>query len=490
MGKKIKTFIIMFIFAAVVFATGFGILHFMGKHKFGLDSDNPTSIVLWHYYNGQQKIIFDELINEFNETRGTELGIVVDTYSYGSISDLNTSIIDSVSGKPISEVTPDMFFTYSDGAIVIDDIKNLASLDEYLDQSDIDEYIPDYFDDCYINGSLKLFPVAKSTELFILNKTDWNAFRNAVNADENSLQTWEGLAETAKLYYEYTDSLTPEENDGKAFFGRDAFANYMLVGAAQLGNEILSVLPDGKVSINVDEDTMRILWDNFYVPYISGYYFESGRFRTDNAKTGELISMVCSTTGASYFPTMVTKNEDESYPIEMEVLPPPNFEGFSPYVVKQGGNIAVIGSDKLHEYACVEFIKWFTDVRPNILFSVSSGYLPVKKVANDLNIIMENIKNSSVDIPQRNLDVLNVSLQVVKNSRLYSTKAFRGANDARRVTESALIDKAIKDREAVLKELNTGKELSDAVKSYNTDENFRLWLDEFKQSLNNAVAEE
>ena len=40
----------------------------------------------------------------------------------------------------------------------------------------------------------------------------------------------EGLVKTAQRYYEWTDSLTEAPNDGKAFYGRDAMANYVLIG--------------------------------------------------------------------------------------------------------------------------------------------------------------------------------------------------------------------------------------------------------------------
>ena len=37
----------------------------------------------------------------------------------------------------------------------------------------------------------------------------------------------ERVVEVSQKYYEWTDSLTPKPNDGKAFFGRDAMANYI-----------------------------------------------------------------------------------------------------------------------------------------------------------------------------------------------------------------------------------------------------------------------
>ena len=69
------------------------------------------------------------------------------------------------------------------------------------------------------NGEMKLFPVAKSTEVLVLNETDWNSFAQETGASKESLATMEGLVDTAKRYYEWSDGKTPEiANDGKAFF--------------------------------------------------------------------------------------------------------------------------------------------------------------------------------------------------------------------------------------------------------------------------------
>ena len=53
-----------------------------------LDPNNPVSLTLWHYYNGAQQAAFDELVEEFNATTGKEMGIYVEGYSQGSVSDL------------------------------------------------------------------------------------------------------------------------------------------------------------------------------------------------------------------------------------------------------------------------------------------------------------------------------------------------------------------------------------------------------------------
>ena len=39
-----------------------------------LDPNDPVSVTLWHYYNGNNKEKFDELVYEFNNTVGMEKG--------------------------------------------------------------------------------------------------------------------------------------------------------------------------------------------------------------------------------------------------------------------------------------------------------------------------------------------------------------------------------------------------------------------------------
>ncbi|MFQ9073634.1 MAG: hypothetical protein ACLR43_13680 [Faecalibacillus faecis] len=77
-------------------------------------------------------------------------------------------------------------------------------------------------------------------------------------------------------------------------------ANYILAGSMQLGHEIFKV-KDGKMKLDYNEKVARKLWDNYYIPYIKGYFTSSGVFRTDDIKTGNIIGYVGSSSSATYF---------------------------------------------------------------------------------------------------------------------------------------------------------------------------------------------
>ena len=53
-----------------------------GNHEHGLSAEEPTTITLWHYYNGALKSAFDTMVDEFNETVGKEKGIIAVSYTH------------------------------------------------------------------------------------------------------------------------------------------------------------------------------------------------------------------------------------------------------------------------------------------------------------------------------------------------------------------------------------------------------------------------
>ncbi|MFR1689914.1 MAG: extracellular solute-binding protein [Coprococcus phoceensis] len=269
-----------------------------------------------------------------------------------------------------------------------------------------------------------------------LNKTDWEKFSSSVGVTTEELSTIEGITETAKKYYEWTDSLTEEQNDGKAFFGRDAFANYMLAGYRQLSTDMFSK-ENNKIVLHFEEDVVRKLWDNYYVPYISGYFDSSGKFRSDDIKVGNILACVSSSSSVTYFPDRVILNDEESYPIELKVLECPKFQGGKDYQIQQGAGMLVLKSSEKEQRACAEFLKWFTSDEQNIAFSTASGYLPVTKSANNLDKVTEVTK-----VEQSVKKVLRTSFEMIGDNQMYTSIPFKNGTTARAFLEKGMRDLA------------------------------------------------
>lgn len=480
MKQKFFCLILCFLFFTTCFAgCGLG-----NQQDHGLKPSQPIVLTLWHYYNGPQKERFDQMVDEFNDTVGAEMGIVVDSITHGSINDLIGNVQASANKEIGAEEFPDLFSAYADTAYELAQKGLLADFSQYLTQEELNAYIPTFIEEGHFSdkSGYCLFPVAKSSEQMVLNKTDWQIFADATGADINRLSTWEGLCETAALYYDWTDAQTPEANDGKAFFGVDSVANYAIVGNMQLGNELFWV-QDGKVFMQLDKTIMQRVWQNYYVPYVLGHFAAMGRFRSDDLRTGDLICNVGSSSASAYYSTDVTRADGSSYPIELQAFTYPRFEGGEAYAVQQGAGMAIKKSNETYEYAATVFLKWFTQPQRNAQFSVFTGYFPVTDEALEPENIRSALENASIAEGSLTQQVLDVGITTFADYSLYTSKGFSGGYEARSFIENSIKTAAETDRAALLEAVQNGESYESVAAVYTSDEHFDAWFSTVSDGL-------
>ena len=424
----------------------------------------PVNITVWNYYNGDQLESFNQLVDTFNDTVGKEKNIHVEGASQGTVNDLETNVMDAAEGKVGASAMPNIFSAYADTAYALDQMGQVVDLSGYLTDDEKAAFVEGYVTEGDFDGtgSMKIFPVAKSTELLFMNDTDWQKFAADTGASYEDLATLEGLVDTAEKYYNWSN--------GKALFGRDAMANYMLIGAQQLGDTIFEVT-GGKMTLNFEHDVARKLWDNYYVPFVKGWFAATGRFRSDDVKTGNILGYVGSCSSATFFPEQVTVNDTETHNIEMKVLQPPRFADGEHVAVQQGAGMVVTQGTEEEIKASVEFLKWLVKPENNIAFSVGSGYLPVTTAAND----METIKASGLTLNGNMEQILSGAVETVQTNHLYTPAAFAGGSGARKVLEYDLSDLAAADRDTVLTAIEAGQSAEEAEAPFLTDDYFEAW---------------
>ncbi|MFQ9396599.1 MAG: extracellular solute-binding protein [Lachnospiraceae bacterium] len=124
-------------------------------------------ITVWTYYNGDQLETFNSLVDKFNEGEGKKMGVTVESSSQGSVNDLETNVLASVEGKVGADEMPNIFSAYADTAYTVDQMGKIADISGYLTKEEKEKYVQNYIEegDFSGNGSIKIFPVAKSTEL-------------------------------------------------------------------------------------------------------------------------------------------------------------------------------------------------------------------------------------------------------------------------------------------------------------------------------------
>lgn len=371
---------------------------------------STISLNIWTYYNGNIESSFQNIISEFNNTKGAEERIVVSSVSQGSkVSDLSDALIASANKELGSDPMPDLFISYADCAYELDKLGMLAEIDNYFSKSELENFNSDFLEEGMFDGKLKILPVSKSTEALYINKTDFDKFlinNPPCGVPYDDLNTFEGLIKVSKVYYEKT---------GKAFFGRDSMDNYFVTGAKQLGIDILGYR-NGEFGINFNRDVFKRLWDSYYVPYVLGYFDSIGKFRSSDVQSGTILCYIGSTSSGGYFPKSVFLNESESYPIEEEIRCIPIFEGGSRVAVSQGAGFCITKSTSERENASAIFLKWLCQKENIESFAKTSGYFPATKdgFSNEFIASQESeLYKKSFDVCKKTLDSYQMYTNVV-----------------------------------------------------------------------------
>lgn len=444
-----------------------------------LDPDKPITVTVWHYYNGYIKEKFDTAVSEFNETVGMEKGIVIDAKSQGDVGQLATEVLNAANGSMGASLMPDIFAAYPESAFQVKNATELVSLDEYFSEEELSEYRDEFLEEGKIasDGKIYIMPVAKSTENLYVNKTLWDEFAEKSGFQPSDLQTWEGLAKVAEAYYKET---------GKGFFGIDANANYMIQSSVQLGGEMFAYSDDGTAEFALSKETAKKIWQNYYIPYIKGHFVKTGRFSSDDARTGTIIAYTGSTAGSSYFPEEVTLGQGDIVPIEPLILPYPYFEGGEKYAVQQGAGMCIAKSDKAHEYASAEFLRWFTDTERNVNFAISTGYFPVKNEALKEEVLIEELEVEKIASKAVEASIITTN-EMLKDYGFYNSKPFENSYEARTILESHLIDKVRRDLELIKEREAGGQTREQIIESLSSDESFETWYSSLREEINKTI---
>lgn len=442
--------------------------------KVGLNPKSPTVVTVWHAYNAVAKTQFDGMVMEFNETVGMEQGIVVDAVGYGSSEELEDVLYASANRVIGSEPLPDIFASYPDNAYRLDKIAPLVNLDGYFTEEELEQYRPEFLEEGMWepSGGYKMVPVAKSTELLYLNKTEWDRFSGETGVSADLLRTWEGLLQAAGAYYEWSG--------GRPFLGMNSYNDYAVLTAAQLGTQVYQE-KDGKVVFIYPKEVAKKAWDAYYTPHIRGW-FESNVYNQDGIKSGKLLAYIGSSAGAGFFPEEVIENENQSYPIESESLPYPFFEGGESYMTQRGANMAVFESDHVHEYASAQFLKWFTDQEQNVRFAVSTGYLPVKtKALQSVNGLMEQVEE--VDNTKMVRSSVETSLEAMAERTFYIRRPFDGSYDLTQIFAQSLEEKVSRDLHERDRRIENGEDRGSVDSELLGEENFNGWYEALMKEM-------
>lgn len=390
---------------------------------------NPVTLTLWHNFGGQMLTTVDGLVDEFNQTVGKENGILLSITSISDSATIRDKLTMIAADDPGAPEMPDLTTSYPQTAAILAGKDLLAPLDRYFTQQELDAYLPRFLDEGRLSdGNLYVFPFAKSTEVLYVNQTLFDQFSGATGVKLEQLSTFEGIADAAQRYYQWTDEKTPDIlEDGKHFYAADSWFNIAQVGMQQLGSSLFD-----NQRLHLDSPEYQRIWSSLFEPAVKGGYAIYQGYSSDLSKTGDIVCSTGSTAGILFYGTEITYPDNTTQQVEYTVLPFPIFEGGNKIAIQRGGGLIVAKSTPVKEKAAAIFLKWFTAPEQNMKFVASTGYLPVTHEAFENSIAEEIASNQNENIRK----LLSAAITVHKEYDFYIPPVFDGFDSISRGYET------------------------------------------------------
>ncbi|MFA5421427.1 MAG: extracellular solute-binding protein [Bacilli bacterium] len=332
-----------------------------------------TSITFWHTMGAANRAVLDSMIAEFNTIFPK---ITIEHASQGGYPEIR----DKISSAIPAGTTPTMAYCYPDhvadymnaGAVqdlttyIGDEVLGLGVEGDLTLAGGVDDFIPAYWQEGqeYVKEGVYSVPFSKSTEVLFYNKDFFTT---------NSLTvptTWEEMITVARQIKVIDPASIP--------FGYDSDANWFITLCEQMNIPYTSIDPDNHFLF--DNPEARAVVQDLKNWFDEGLITTQGS-SPNNAYTstqfteGKLYMTVGSTGGTRY---------DFSPNFEVGVAPVPQYknpdtQATSQKVISQGPSITIFKRATANQkIAAWLFYKWITNTRNSAIYSVLTGYNPVR----------------------------------------------------------------------------------------------------------------
>lgn len=336
-----------------------------------LDPNKTVTITFWHSFSDTIANPLKGYVEDFMEKYPN---IKVDLIKQeGGYSGLKDKVVKSI----VSGDTPTLLIAYPDHIASYLTGNGVISLDKFINDEvvglDTSDFIDSYMAENTQLGKTYGLPFNKSTEVFIYNKTYFEA-NNLPDPNElydKGEWTWDKVVELAQQIKQ----LNPNRPASEKFypFSNDSSANLFITLTRQWGGQYTNI--QGELLFNNEQAIAAV--DFYKQQHAAGLFTLPPEWEllygTDKFLAQQLYMTVGSSAG-------VTKNVPLNGDFEIGVAPYPQKDPSKPYVIQQGTNLSIMADTTDEErLAAWLLIKYLTSAEVTLDLSTTTGYLPVRK---------------------------------------------------------------------------------------------------------------
>ncbi|WP_312471164.1 ABC transporter substrate-binding protein [Neobacillus sp.] len=401
-------------------------------------ADGPVEIEFWYGLGGNLGKSVEKRIKEFNKSQDEVKVIGV---AQGSYDETLQKLQAAIAAKKV----PAAVLIKNDPMNAFAKKGTLASMTKFI-KADANFKPEDFVDAFYqqgtINGEQYALPLYGTTQVLYYRK---DMFEKAgITSDQ--LKTWESLAEAAK-------QLTKKNGSNTDVYGWEPMwgPDNLIDAALSNGGKYLS--EDGK-KVLIDSPEWVEAWEFFK----KGIHEDKTMAIHHDGQGWEYwyktIDDVMQGRAAGY-----TGSSGDQGDLDFSILaatPQPGWEGkqAAPHAVAHLGAIPSLASEK-EKKAAFKWLKFFTSAENMADWSINSGYIPVRKSAQDVPAYKEFAeKNPQIKVPLQQAQnatppfvdptggkIYDALLKAADKVEIEGISAEKALNDAQKEAQRAL-DKA------------------------------------------------
>ncbi|GGG60189.1 ABC transporter substrate-binding protein [Paenibacillus radicis (ex Gao et al. 2016)] len=354
-------------------------------------------VVEVQFWTSAMEKVNQELVDEFNKTKGAELNIHVNAEYQGDYWETQKKI----NAAAIANTLPNVFIDEVAMTKGFADNDTIVDLEPYMKASDFDreDFKIGDLGNLYVGEDMYAFPHMRSLPVMYINKT----LAKKVGMDEKGPQTFAELESYLKASYDATGK-TP-----MYLFNND----FWVMEALLYSYSNTTILNEDETAANINSkgavDLITYLNDLISKGYIKVLSATQQNDFIGAVSSPDTLLTFSSIGGYKIFLGLAAKTKTE-----LGVAMIPAGEGGTRGVSVGGSNVylANTGTD-IEKAAAFEFMKWITDTDQAAYASVNTGYLPTRLSSLDTDIM----KNTIAQLPgyQVAIDELKFSKMRPKN---------------------------------------------------------------------------
>jgi len=458
MMKKISKIVTMLLITAacMVMLTGChgnkGLKAFEIPESF--DESTKQEITFWakNDTNKAQTAVYEQAIKNFEKAYPN---IKVNMRLYTDYSRIYNDVITNIS----TNTTPNVCITYPDHiATYLTGINQVVPLDELMTDSKYglggsevkfdaptkEEMVPEFLEECKVEGSYYAVPYMRSTEACYINKT----YVEKLGYELPETLTWD-------FVWEVSEAALEQDGDG----------NYLVNGQKTLipfiykstDNMMITMLKQQNAGYSTDEGEIEIFNDETReILKEVATHGKSGAFSTFKISSypanflnaGQCIFAIDSTAGATWMGTdapLCDISEENLVDFETVVMPIPQYDTKHPQMISQGPSICVFNKEDNQEVlASWLFVQYLLTNDVQIGYSKTEGYVPVTEKARQSEEYQEYLAGSGEDNNEHYYIKIDATKMFIENTQnTFITPVFNGSASLREAA-GQMIENSVK----------------------------------------------